>query len=231
MQNDGWEKKQVKRASYRAVLRSDAGEEQLDRAFAECQVILEQEKEAHRLLTASLYRYGRFLFLYTEGIEKAAVPDKLFAPAVPFLQKWPAVIEESGGDRAWVLMQPYYYHAIPETVEEWMHNRKPALRRGRIALLAPGKWESYMTHHLALMREGLIEGDQYHMICIHENVLFSYFEEPKTMTNLQKKPGTQSKALEEWLLTDPESHFMRFVPGQGPGPDENFVFLPWTVGV
>ena len=51
------------------------------------------------------------------------------------------------------------------------------------------------------------------------------------MTNLQKKPGTQSKALEEWLLTDPESHFMRFVPGQGPGPDENFVFLPWTVGV
>ena len=41
------------------------------------------------------------------------------------------------------------------------------------------------------------------------------------MTNLQRKPGAQSKALEDWLLTDPESHFMRFVPGQGPGPDEN----------
>ena len=62
-------------------------------------------------------------------------------------------------------------------------------------------------------------------------MLFSYFEEPKTMTNLQRKPGAQSKALEDWLLTDPESHFMRFVPGQGPGPDENFMLLFWVAGV
>ncbi|MDE7277977.1 MAG: hypothetical protein K2N98_14195 [Lachnospiraceae bacterium] len=231
MRNEGWEKQQVKRASYRAALRSDAGEEQIDRAFGECQRILEQEKEARRLLTASLYRYGRFLFLYTEGIGETAVPEKLFAPAALFLQKWPAVIETPDEDRAWVFMQPYYYHAIPENVEEWMQNRQPSLRRGRIALLAPGKWENYMTHHLALMREGLIEGDRYHLISIHENVLFSYFEEPKTMTNLQKKPAVQSRALADWLLTDPESHFLRFVPGQGPGPDENFVFLPCVAGV
>ncbi|MDE7339549.1 MAG: hypothetical protein K2N80_03160 [Lachnospiraceae bacterium] len=231
MRNEGWEKQQMRRASYRAALRSDAGEEQIGRAFAECQCILEQEKEAHRLLTASLYRYGGFLFLYTEGIGETAVPEKLFAPAAPFLQKWPAVIETPDEDRAWAFMQPYYYHALPETAEEWMQNRQPSLRRGRIALLAPGKWENYMTHHLALMREGLIEGDRYHLISIHENVLFSYFEEPKTMTNLQKKPGAQSKALEDWLLTDPESHFMRFVLGQGPGPDENFVFLPCVAGV
>ncbi|MCI8775559.1 MAG: hypothetical protein HFI50_16925 [Lachnospiraceae bacterium] len=231
MKNEGWEKQQVRRASYRAALRSDAGEAQNDRAFAECQRILEQEKEAHRLLAASLYRYGRFLFLYTEGIGETAVPEKLFAPAVPLLQKWPVTIEEPDNDRVWVLMQPYYYHAIPESAEEWMRNRQPSQRRGRIALLAPGKWENYMMHHLALMREGLIEGDRYHLISIHENVLFSYFEEPKTMTNLQRKPGAQSKALEDWLLTDPESHFMRFVPGQGPGPDENFMFLSWVAGV
>ena len=231
MKNEGWEKQQVRRASYRAALRSDAGEAQNDRAFAECQRILEQEKEAHRLLAASLYRYGRFLFLYTEGIGETAVPEKLFAPVVPLLQKWPVTIEEPDNDRVWVLMQPYYYHAIPESAEEWMRNRQPSQRRGRIALLAPGKWENYMTHHLALMREGLIEGDRYHLISIHENVLFSYFEEPKTMTNLQRKPGAQSKALEDWLLTDPESHFMRFVPGQGPGPDENFMFLSWVAGV
>ena len=231
MKNEGWEKQQVRRASYRAALRSDAGEAQNDRAFAECQRILEQEKEAHRLLAASLYRYGRFLFLYTEGIGETAVPEKLFAPVVPLLQKWPVTIEEPDNDRVWVLMQPYYYHAIPESAEEWMRNRQPSQRRGRIALLAPGKWENYMMHHLALMREGLIEGDRYHLISIHENVLFSYFEEPKTMTNLQRKPGAQSKALEDWLLTDPESHFMRFVPGQGPGPDENFMFLSWVAGV
>ncbi len=39
MKNEGWEKQQVRRASYRAALRSDAGEAQNDRAFAECQRI------------------------------------------------------------------------------------------------------------------------------------------------------------------------------------------------
>ncbi|MBD5458242.1 MAG: hypothetical protein HDR27_06685 [Lachnospiraceae bacterium] len=226
-----WKEQQVKRGSYRAVLRNDVEEEQFGRAFAECQAAFMKEKEEYRLLTASLYRYGSFLFLYSEGIGEAACPDKLCASIDPFLQKWPEVLYVPDGGRAWVLMQPYYYHAVPENAGEWMRNRKPSLRRGRIALLAPGKWESYMTHHLALMREGLIEGDKYHLISVHENVLFSYFEESKTITNLRQEPGVPSKALEDWLLTDPESHFMRFAPGQGPGPDENFVFLPCVAGV
>lgn len=226
MERVEWKEQQVKRASYRAVLRSDAEEAQLDHAFAECQAAFVQEKENGRLLTASLYRYGRFLFLYTEGIGETVNPGELCASIAPFLQKWPAVLEVPDSDRKWIFMQPYYYHAIPGKAEEWMRNRQPSLRRGRIALLAPGKWENYMKHHLALMREGLIEGDKYHLISVHENVLFSYFEESKTMTNLRQSPGVPSSALEEWLLTDPESHFMRFAPGQGPGPDENFVFLP-----
>lgn len=231
MKNEGWERQQVQRASYRAVLRSGVGEEQLGDVFAKCQEVFEQEKEDCRLLTASLYRYGSFLFLYTEGIGEKANPEMLCVSAEPFLQKWPAGLESPDSVREWIFMQPYYYHEVPGNAEEWMRNRQPSLRRGRIALLAPGKWESYMTHHLALMREGLIEGDKYHLISMHENVLFSYFEEPKTMTNLRQRPGSPSKALEEWLLTDPESHFMRFAPGQGPGPDENFVFLPCVAGV
>jgi len=226
VKNEDWKKQQVRRASYRAVLRSGVEEEQLGRAFAECQAVFARAKEEYRLLAASLYRYGRFLFLYTEGIGEAADPEELCAFAAPFLQKWPAALGMPDSDRAWISMQPYYYHARPENAGEWMRNRQPSLRRGRIALLAKDKWESYMGHHLALMKEGLIEGDRYHLISVHENVLFSYFEEPKTMTNLRQRPGAPSKALEDWLLTDPESHFMRFAPGQGPGPDENFVFLP-----
>lgn len=231
MKNEGWEKQQVKRASYRAVLRSGMKEESFSGALAACQSVMEREKEKHWLLTASLYRYGRFLFFYSEGVRKTVWPDLLCAPMTPYLQKWPPMMEEPGRDRAWMPMQPYYYHALPGTAEDWMQNRKPSLRRGRIALLAPDRWESYMTHHLALMREGLIEGDRYHLICAHENVLFSYFEEPKTMTNLRQEPGVQGTALEDWMRTDPESHFMRFTPGQGPGPDGNFVFLPLIAGV
>lgn len=231
MKNSGWREQPVKRASYRAVLRRDVINERTDHAFILCQEAFRQEKEAHRLLTASLYRYERFLFLYAEGVGETAAPDKLCAFLTSFLQNWPTALENPDCDRRWVYMQPYYYHALPNSVEEWMQGRAPSLRRGRIALLSPDKWESYMGHHLALMREGLIEGDRYHLISLHENVLFSYFEEPKTMTNLQKVKVGQSVALEEWLLTDPESHFMRFAPGQGPGPDENFVFLPCVAGV
>lgn len=202
-----------------------------DDFFWLCREAFARAKEEHRLLTASLYRYGRFLFLYAEGVGEEPLPDKLCAALAPLLQNWPGPVEEPCRDRLWVRMQPYYYHAIPDTVEEWMKNRAPSGRRGRIAVLSPGKWESYMGHHLALMREGLIEGDRYHLISLHENLLFSYFEEPKTMTNLQQKEAAHSEALEKWLLTDPESHFIRFAPGQGPGPDENFVFLPCVAGI
>lgn len=226
MEDYEWMKQKVMRASFRAVLRKDSGEEQAGAAICLCRKAFVQAKEEHRLLTASLYRYGRFLFLYTEGVGEEVVPDKLCAFLEPFLQSFAETVEAPDRDRCWIRMQPYYYHAVPESAETWMQGRKPTLRRGRIALLAPEKWESYMGHHLALMREGLIEGDRYHFICLHENILFSYFEEPKTLTNLQKAEAADSAALKEWLLTDPESHFMRFAPGQGPGPDENFVFLP-----
>ncbi len=233
----------VIRASYRAVLREGISEELIGQAFAECQAEMELAYREKILLTASLYRYGRFLFLYTEGVGKRLEPKSMLASMSSVLQCWPGVIEKADEDRAWVYMQPYYYHAVPANVGEWMRGRHPELRRGRIALLAPGKWEEYMEHHLALMKEGLIEGDRYHLISVHENVLFSYFEEPKTMTNLQScadlqrnsemqsSSDMQSAALEAWLRTDPESHFVRFADGQGPGPDQNFVFLPCCAGI
>ncbi len=231
MKSDLWREQSVIRFSFRGVLQREAHEERIAQAFAECQAEMEKAYGERRLLTASLYRYGRFLFLYTEGLGEAAAPEKMFPAMGAVLQPWPPSMEEAGEDRLWACMRPYYFHAVPDNGGEWMQGRKPAQRRGRIALLSPGRWQSYLEHHLALMREGLIEGDKYHLISIHENVLFSYFEEPKTMTNLQKKPNSRSRALEEWLRTDPESHFARFAPGQGAGPDQNFVFLPCCAGI
>lgn len=260
MKDSLWMGSKVIRASYRAVLGEDVSEEKIAQAFAACGSEMEHAWGRRRLLTASLYRYGHFLFLYTEGVEERVIPEEMFPSMSLSLQNWPGVIENGAKGRVWVYMQSYYYHAVPKYVGEWMRGRKPKLRRGRIALLEPGMWEEYMEHHLALMKEGLIQGDRYHFISVHENVLFSYFEEPKVMTNLRRGwdmdgkgarrgdelqnghkmcqeqeiqggSGSQddrelkSAALEDWLRTDPESHFMRFAPGQGQGPDQNFVFL------
>ncbi len=231
MKEESWSKEGVERASFRAVLRNDVKEEQAGQGFILCQGEMERAKEEGWLLTASLFQYGRFLFLYTEGVGKRIVPEELFPSMSSYLELWPPMIEEGGQDRLWIPMQPYYYHAQPKHVRHWTEGRNPQLRRGRIALLAPGQWEEYLEYHLALVKEGLIEGDRYHLISIHENVLFSYFEEPKTMVNLQNRPGAHSNVLEDWLRTEPESHFLRFAPGQGPGPDANFVFMPCRAGI
>ncbi len=59
MEDYEWMKQKVMRASFRAVLRKDSGEEQAGAAFCLCRKAFVQAKEEHRLLTASLYQIGR----------------------------------------------------------------------------------------------------------------------------------------------------------------------------
>ena len=72
------------------------------------------------------------------------------------------------------------------------------------------------------MREGLLSGDKYQSIALHENILFSYFEEPKTMINIRRDSSLTSEAIKEWMAVDPESHFMHLPECKG----ANFMFLP-----
>jgi hypothetical protein len=65
-------------------------------------------------------------------------------------------------------------------------------------------------------------GDKYQSIALHENILFSYFEEPKTITNIQGDLERQSEAIKGWLKVIPEDHFIHMSEGK----DENFMFLP-----
>lgn len=61
-----------------------------------------------------------------------------------------------------------------------MRERHSGAQHGRIAVLKPDKWCSYMEYHLKLVSEGLLEGDRWHLISVQENLLFSYLEEPRT---------------------------------------------------
>ena len=128
--------------------------------------------------------------------------------------------------------QPYFYHDVPTTAADWQQGRCPQRRRGRIALLPPDSWCSYMEHHLRIVTEGLVEGDRWHLICVQEGVLFSYLEEPRTNVNIKHQPGAHSPELDAWIAADPESHFARFTPEQKAHPDSshNFVFLPRIAG-
>lgn len=103
--------------------------------------------------------------------------------------------------------------------EEWRSGRIGKKQVGRIAFLKKEKWASYVYWHKALVEEGLFCGDQYQFISLHENILFSYFEEPKKMVNI-RRTSESSMIIEGWLNSDPKSHFCRNKTG-----GENFYIM------
>lgn len=235
----------IYRLHYRAQLLESYAEADLQVAIECCKENIKKLQESGRVLTVALYRYEQMLFLYYEAmgqpvdviepivretmphygilesgeeIQTTSVPPTEFmASLTPFLQVWPG----QKADRLWVHMYHIYYHNIPQSVESWCKDRKPEIRRGRIAFLRESKLFSYVYYHKALVEEGLLYGDRYQSIALHENILFSYFEEPKTLVNI-KNEDRESEVIKEWSAVNPESHFIHMPQGEG----ENFMLLP-----
>ena len=110
----------------------------------------------------------------------------------------------------WAPMYHIYHHSIPGDVSEWVKERASNENRiGRIAFLKPEKLFSYTYWHYAIVQEGLLKGDKYQYISLHENVLFfRILEEPRHNVNITGKRG-RIKVIDGWMAVDPESHFDR----------------------
>lgn len=214
----------IYRMHYRAKLKDGYEKEVLQAKLESCQENIRIAQRNGRVLTAALYLadtpdIANTLFFYYEAVDDNGVisVEELLSPLAELLQTWPGMTEE----RIWVKMYHIYYHSVPESVEGWKRAAKPELRRGRIALLYEEKLFSYVYYHKAIVDEGLLQGDKYQSIALHENVLFSYFEEPRTMVNIRNS-AEESKVINDWLAVDPESHFIHTPECEG----LNFMFLP-----
>ena len=133
--------------------------------------------------------------------------DRVMADLNPYLKSWP----EEDGDVFFAPMINVYYHHIPENeAEKWEYERTTDKKEriGRIAFVFPEKLPSYVMYHNAIVEEGLLKGDKYAYISMHENILFSYYEEPRNNVNI-KNSEEESKVIQDWLAVDPESHFDR----------------------
>lgn len=171
-----------------------------------------------RLMTAALYYHGSQLFLYYEALEEELTPESFMAPLHPLLAQWPQKEET----RDWARMYNIYWHDEPRSIADWQRPTPPEKRRGRIAYLKHESMWRYVYHHYAIVEEGLLQGDRYQSIAMHEDVLFSYFEEPRTFRNIRRVPQGESQALQAWLDVDPESHFIPLPGSNG----ANFLLLP-----
>lgn len=148
----------------------------------------------------------------------------ILADIKSFLKIWPR--EER--DTYFVpMINVYYHHISEEDLDIWEKERTTATktRVGRVAFVYPDKLTSYILHHKEIVDEGLLKGDKYAYISMHENLLFSYYEEPRNNVNITGS-DQESKAIERWLAVDPESHFDR-VKAKG----DNFLVIPCLFSV
>lgn len=206
------------RKEYRGCIKSGISREILEKTCRSAEMRVREMIKEKRLLTASLYEYKEMCFLYYEALEEELKPEDFLTDMEAILEMWP----EEQGKTPWAEMYPVFWHQIPQTEEQWQKARtnENKTRIGRIAFLHPEKLFSYTYWHKALVDEGLLKGDQYQFISLHENILFSYFETPKHMVNIRQMEA-QSDVIDGWTEADPESHFDREKAG-----GENFRILP-----
>ena len=58
-----------------------------------------------------------------------------------------------------------------------------------------------------LTQEGLLTGDKFLAIALHENYLFAYTEEPRGMTSIRRDLSQPSQAIRDWIAVHPMEHF------------------------
>ena len=215
--------KPVYRCHYRGRLEA-ADAAQLSDLLQQCEQNAQQLINDGAVMTAALYYYGNQLFLYYEAVGEEIRPERFMAPLHPVLSQWPQ--KEDTCD--WALMYNVFWHDAPKDNEDWKRSVPPERRRGRIAWLKHDTMFRYVYHHFAIAEEGILQGDRYQSIALHEDILFSYFEEPRTPGNLRRDTTLQSQTIQAWLDVNPESHFIPLPGSNG----SNFLLLPhyFTLG-
>lgn len=209
--------KPVYRCHYRGRL-EEADAAQLSDLLQQCEQNAQQLINDGALMTAALYYYGNQLFLYYEAVGEEIRPECFMAPLHPVLSQWPQKEETCD----WALMYNVFWHDAPKDDEDWKRSVPPERRRGRIAWLKHDTMFRYVYHHFAIAEEGILQGDRYQSIALHEDILFSYFEEPRTPGNLRRDTTLQSQTIQAWLDVNPESHFIPLPGSNG----SNFLLLP-----
>ncbi|MBM7567146.1 hypothetical protein [Paenibacillus sacheonensis] len=149
----------------------------------------------------SLFRLGRYLFLYAElpeqqsggpnataagtALPQSAEPDSALLQAErlwdmtglrPLLDAWPSLQAEA----SFVLrMNDIFHDDVPMDDVPWRRpDWKPAQRHGKLARLKPAMYSSYVYLHYQLQEELPRKFNKYYMIGSFGAYIFSYAESP-----------------------------------------------------
>ena len=162
------------------------------------------------LLTLSLFRWQRNLFLYCEHIREEISPAELFGPLEPLLEPWPC--EEA--KRRWVPMMEVFHFNRPASVEHWRRKEPPGKRLGKVGRIWPDKVASYIYYHYQLQEEQAFPGGKYQFIGLYENMLFLYDELPQVREPLVHEKGLKTTGTPaNWEDSRMDLHFIPWPDG------------------
>lgn len=180
----------MKRFIYRAILK-DMEDEKVD----SCITTLEASAKAlickGVLMTLSLFKLNRNLFLYYECINENITP----AGITPELDSMLEMRPDGNGGKIWIPMSDIFHFSEPVSVEHWKRKEPVQKRVGMIARIRPDMLSSYIYYHYMLQEGQLTIVNKYCMIGLDENLIFYYEEQPVTSELPQRRGKLNTNGL------------------------------------
>ncbi|MFA6173235.1 MAG: hypothetical protein WC701_06065 [Kiritimatiellales bacterium] len=210
----------ISRMVYRAQWKDGMEEAGTDRLREQIPAV-KALAEAGRIMTLSVYRWQKNVFLYCECIDCEIHPDELFPAAENFLEAWPG----KAGKRKWIPMTDVFHFNEPVSVEHWKRKTPVERRIGMVAHLRQEMIASYIYYHYQLQEERTFSGDKYEYIALHENLLFGYLERPEIVEEplTPKKLNTAGTPV-NWEDSRMNLHFLRWEDGTPYFKDIELIF-------
>lgn len=163
----------MKRKVYRGQIRAGLINETVQ-IINSSEINLVRLVENGLIMTLSLFIWGNNLFLYYEEISEEINVEAVMKSVSSYLEFWPG----ESSERHWVPMQDIFHYNEPQNPEHWMRKQPVEKRVCKLARLKPEMVSSYIFNHYQLQEEQPGCGHKYGIICINENLLFFYKEEP-----------------------------------------------------
>jgi hypothetical protein len=147
------------------------------------------------IMTLSLFKSKRRLFLYYECITRPITPDEMFPMLGNLLEVYPC----ETGNRSWIPMLDIFHFSKPINADHWMRKQPVQEHVGKIARIKPEMLSSYIHYHYILQEEITLINNKYCTIGLYENLIFYYEELPlvEEVTEIRNK-NSMSKLPSNW---------------------------------
>lgn len=127
-----------------------------------------------QLMTISMFKSEKNIFVYIECPNKIYEPEDLFSELTPFLANWPGEEQE----RKWIRMMDIYHCVEPVDNEHWKRKIPVENIIARVMRLKPEMLSSYIFYHWQLQEEKPGSWCKYCSIYLHENLTIMFNEVP-----------------------------------------------------